>query len=224
MKLSLRLFISLIPTVLRAFGLTKATWEQAIAAIGTVQREYLRAYADAETAGRECTYSRIKAWAEIMGKPILAQMSSSEFWLNLVRELALLTAKHKNGALLLVGMLLFLPSCTVITGNEQKGTYALATLGGDLSEMAQTSQGYTVAKLDTSSSFRETSSALKNYVWAGAFKSVAKTAGSAFKSVTRTKEATKTVSIQEKGLTERARIEAGVKKTEILNPEPEPQF
>jgi hypothetical protein len=221
MKLSLRLFISLIPTVLRAFGLTKATWEQAIAATGTVQREYMRACADAEAAGRECTYSRLKAWAEIMGKPILAQMSSSEFWLNLVRELALLTSKHKNGALLLAGMLLFLPSCTVIHGDQTKGTYTMATLGGDLNEMSQTAQGYTVAKLDTSSSFRETSSALKNYVWAGAFKSVATTAGSAFKSVTKTKEATKTVGIQEKGLTERAGIAADVEKTKILNPEPE---
>jgi predicted secreted protein len=219
--MKLRLFIALIPAILRAFGLTRETWDKAIDAVRQVQAEYLTACTDAEIAGKPCTYNRLSEWRERMGREILGQMSASEFWLNVVRELAVLVSRWKNGALVLVALLI-LPACTVIHGDQSKGTYTLATLGGDVSEMAQTPGGYTVAKVDNGTAFRETSSALKNYIWAGALKSVANTAGNTFKSVTRTKEATKTVGLQERGLTDRTGIAAEVEQTKILNPEPLP--
>jgi hypothetical protein len=115
-----------------------------------------------------------------------------------------------------------LPSCTVIHGDETRGTYTLASLGGDVSEMTQTSRGYAVARVDNSTSFRESASTLKNYIWAGALKSVANTAGSALKSVTKTKEATKVTGLQEAGLTDRAGIAAEVQKAEIETLTPTP--
>lgn len=112
-----------------------------------------------------------------------------------------------------------LPACTVVHGDRAKGTYTLATVGGDIAEMAQTSEGYTVATLDNSKSFKEASGAIKAYVWAGALKSVANTAGKAWTGVTKTKEATARTGLAEKGLTDRAGIAAEVEKAKIGQPE-----
>jgi hypothetical protein len=116
-------------------------------------------------------------------------------------------------------LLLALPSCTVVHGDANKGTYTLATVGGDLNDMAQTSQGYTVASMDNSKSFKEASGAIKAYVWAGALKSVAGTAGKAWTKTTSAKEVTKRTGIKETGLTERTQIAADVEKAQIATPE-----
>jgi hypothetical protein len=118
-----------------------------------------------------------------------------------------------------MGMLLIMPSCTVVHGNREKGSYLLATVGGDVSEMAQTPEGYTVATLDNSKSFKEVSGAVKSAVWAGALKSVASTAGKAWTKVAKSKEATSRVGITEKGLTDRAGIDAEVEKAKLPTPE-----
>ena len=55
-------------------------------------------------------------------------------------------------SLLCILLLGFLSSCTVVHGDATKGTYALATVGGDLKDYAQTANGITLVykvKLDT---------------------------------------------------------------------------
>jgi hypothetical protein len=110
---------------------------------------------------------------------------------------------------------LFFSSCTVIHGNREKGSYLYASVGGDASELAQTSEGVTVAAVDNSKSFKELSGAAKSAIWAGALRSVANTAGTALTKVSKSKEATSRVGLTEKGLTDRAGIAADVEKARI---------
>lgn len=113
--------------------------------------------------------------------------------------------------------LVLLASCTVIHGDRNKGTYTLATVGGDVTEMAQTAEGYTAASLDNSKSFKEVAAAAKAQIWAGALKSVASTAGSTYQGITKAKEGTARIGLRETGLTDRARIAGDVEKTRIAS-------
>ena len=51
-------------------------------------------------------------------------------------------------------------------GNASKGTYLLATVGGDVKDYAQTAGGVTVASMDNSSSFRSASDTVRKLVYA----------------------------------------------------------
>lgn len=196
-----KLFFTILPYVLRAFGLSKETWHKAVQAAKEVQ---------AEKDKTEGYYNSVHAWNVRIATDVKSNMKDSTFWVNCIRELSVLFTRWKGGMLLLCafGFATFSCSCTVVHGDANKGTYTLATLGGDLTEMAQTPQGYTVSNMDNSKSFKEASSALKNYVWSGAFKSVASTAGKAWSGVEESKQVTARTDITQKGLTDRAGIEA----------------
>ena len=110
-------------------------------------------------------------------------------------------------------------SCTVISGNASKGTYSLATVGGDLKDYAQTAQGATVASVDNSTSFRHASDTVRRMVYATIAGSVLKNGIAGWQSVTNTKtgaevtkqaatEATKQTTINAQAATEQARISA----------------
>lgn len=83
----LSIFIKLIPVILKAFGVTKPLWYQAIDAVAEVQKEY-----DEGTVRGEDKPSK---WYLKVGHAVYAAAGKSYFITNLVRELAVLVFKNK---------------------------------------------------------------------------------------------------------------------------------
>jgi hypothetical protein len=82
---ALRIFIALIPVVIRSFGVTRDTWESAVLA--------------ARVADRDGDHDPQASWEDSMLEEILRQTQGSAFLSNLVRELALLVARLADGTL-----------------------------------------------------------------------------------------------------------------------------
>lgn len=83
----LSIFIKLIPTILKAFGVTKPLWLAAINAVAEVQKQY-----EEGTIRKD---DKPVKWYTKIGHAIYAAAGNSTFITNLVRELAVLVFKNK---------------------------------------------------------------------------------------------------------------------------------
>ena len=95
----------------------------------------------------------------------------------------------KVSLLTLLCLLLWLPACTIVHTDANKGTSTLASLGGDMSDYAGTPNGATFTRMDNSSSFRELNKSIRFGLGVAAAANVAKSGLDAWKSTSNTKTA-----------------------------------
>ena len=131
-----------------------------------------------------------------------------------------------RAALTAILLTAFATSCTVVHGDQTKGTYTLATVGGDVKDYAQTAAGVTVASLDNSTSFRSASDTIRKMVYAQIAGGVLKNVSNSWRSVANTKtaadvskvkavEGTKQASIAADAATKQAEISAQTEQAAI---------
>lgn len=209
------LFMQLVPAILRMFGLTRQHWQDAQRVTEEIRVQYEAGELDPE--------ERKKVWWDRVGNALYkAARNNADFIVNLIRELAVLAAKKRSGALAIAGALLLLPSCTVIHGNQSAGTYTYASLGGDAREYAQTPGGVTAAGLDNSTSFRDASSTVRRVVYAQVAGSVVKAGLNAWKATDNAKTAAGLEKAKSADAVKTAEIQAKTEETAILNPAAQP--
>jgi len=110
---------------------------------------------------------------------------------------------------------LALPACTVVQGDVTKGTYKLATVGGDLRGYAQSASGVTAETVDNSTSFREGNKTIRFGIGAAVASGIAKDLAGAFTNTRNAKTAAEVSKASGSEATKQAAIAADLKKTEL---------
>ena len=125
----------------------------------------------------------------------------------------------KVSLLTLLCLLLWLPACTIVHTDANKGTSTLASLGGDMSDYAGTPNGATFTRMDNSSSFRELNKSIRFGLGVAAAANVAKSGLDAWKSTSNTKTAADVSKNAASQATKQAAIQAEVTKATFVPPE-----
>lgn len=118
--------------------------------------------------------------------------------------------------LLLLLLLLWLPACTIVHTDANKGTSTLASLGGDMSDYAGTPNGATFTRMENSGSFRELNKSIRFGLGVAAAANVAKSGLDAWKSTANTKTAADVSKHAATQGTKQAAIEADVTKATFV--------
>lgn len=108
-----------------------------------------------------------------------------------------------------------LSSCTVISGNATTGQYSYASVGGNVSNYAQTSSGVTAANIDNADGFRELNKSARFGIGAAAVVGIAKDLSASYASTTNAKTAAGVSKASGVEATKQAGIAADVSKAKI---------
>lgn len=117
--------------------------------------------------------------------------------------------------LLLSLCLLCLTSCTVISGDASTGKYSYASVGGNVTNYAQTSSGVTAAAIDNASGFRELNKSARFGIGAAAVVGIAKDLSASYTATTNAKTAAGVNKAAGAEATKQAGIAADVSKAKI---------
>jgi len=117
-------------------------------------------------------------------------------------------------ALLLLAVL-FLPACTIISGNATTGSYSYASVGGNATNYAQTPSGVTAGSIDNAAGFRELNKTARLGIGAAAAVGIAKDLSSAWSSTKNAETAAGVSKAAGAEATKQAGIAADVTKTQI---------
>jgi hypothetical protein len=113
-------------------------------------------------------------------------------------------------------------SCTVVRGDRNKGTYLLATVGGDVKQYAQTSEGAMAGEVNNSSSFQKAITAAQHYIWAQTMQNAISTAAKSYTKINATNKGAEVEKVLSSDSVKKAEISAEIQQKQLELTEPIP--